>query len=135
MRVLIIDGQGGRIGSALAAELLEQGFSGELFAVGTNSLATMAMQKAGVRNIATGENPVVVNCRDCDVIVGPIGIIAADSLMGEITPTMAMAVSSSRAHKILIPMNNCHIAVAGVAEKKLSEYITETVSQILHTER
>ena len=92
MKILVIDGQGGRMGKALVETLRRRGFSGEILAVGTNSAATAAMLKAGADEGATGENPVVVASRRADVILGPMGIIAANSLLGEITPAMALAV-------------------------------------------
>lgn len=92
MNILVIDAQGGGIGRQLVAELLRRMPSAEITAVGTNSAATAAMLKAGAHHAATGENAVVVGCRRADVIVGPIGIVIADSLWGEVTPKMAVAV-------------------------------------------
>ena len=97
-RVLIIDGQGGRIGKQLA-EAIGQDPRIELTAAGTNSAATVNMMKGGVRTAATGENAVVVGCRRADIIAGPIGIVIADALMGEVTPRMAAAVGQSLAKK------------------------------------
>ena len=89
----------------------------------TPSAATAAMLKAGADAAATGENPVVVNARDADVILGPMGILTANALWGEITPAMAAAVSESRAQKVLIPVNRCSVTVVGVAELPLGEYV------------
>ena len=122
MKILVIDGQGGRIGKALVEELRRLGFTGRITAVGTNSAATAAMLKAGADEGATGENPVVVGARRADVIMGPMGIVAANSLLGEITPAMALAVSESEARKVLVPVNRCRIRVAGVQELPLGEY-------------
>lgn len=122
MKILVIDGQGGRIGKALVEELRRRGFTGRITAVGTNSAATAAMLKAGADEGATGENPVVVGARRADVIMGPMGIVAANSLLGEITPAMALAVSESEARKVLVPVNRCRIRVAGVQELPLGEY-------------
>ena len=122
MKILVIDGQGGRMGKVLVETLRRRGFSGEILAVGTNSAATAAMLKAGADEGATGENPVVVASRKADVILGPMGIIAANSLLGEITPAMALAVSESEARKVLVPVNRCRIRVAGVQELPLGEY-------------
>ncbi len=130
MNIIVIDGQGGRIGKALIEKIRESGIPCEIRAVGTNSAATSAMLKAGADNGATGENPVVLACRHADIIMGPIGIIAADSMLGEITPRMAEAVGSSDARKILVPVNKC-FEVAGVQEKSLSEYIGDSVKMIL----
>jgi hypothetical protein len=96
--------------------------------VGTNALATAAMLKAGAANGATGENPVLVACRTADVIVGPIGILSADSLMGGITPTMAVAIGQSSARKLLLPVNQCNNIVAGTANLSLSRLMDEAVS-------
>ena len=103
MNVLVIDGQGGGLGRQLVAALSAQCPDIRLVAVGTNSVAAQAMHKAGAQRAATGENAVVVNCRNADIIVGPIGILAADSLMGEITPAMAVAIGQSNAKKLLLP--------------------------------
>ncbi len=129
MKILVIDGQGGRIGKALVEALRRRGFAGEILAVGTNSAATAAMLKAGADEGATGENPVVVASRRADVILGPMGVVAANSLLGEITPAMALAVSESEARKILVPVNRCRIQVAGVQEMSLGEY-TERAAEL-----
>ena len=86
-------------------------------AVGTNSAASEAMRCGGADRVATGENPVIVACRSAQIIAGPIGIAIADALMGEISPAMANAVASSRAYRVLIPMNLCSTYVAGVSGK------------------
>lgn len=116
MNILVIDGQGGGIGRQLIASLKAARPDDTLTAVGTNSAATSAMLKAGANDAATGENAVIVNCRNADVIVGPVGIAIADSLMGEITPAMAKAVGQSRAKRILIPLNRCNTWIAGVSD-------------------
>lgn len=130
MRILIIDGQGGKMGAALTEQIKNTLPRAELIAVGTNSLATAAMLRAGADAAATGENPVVVNSLWADVIVGPIGIISANALLGEITPKMASAVSESHARKILLPVNRCAVTVVGVQEKTLTDYVREAVSLI-----
>ena len=131
MTILVIDGQGGKIGRAIVEQLRAAGFSGSIIAIGTNTTATAAMMKAGADAGATGENPVVINAARADVIAGPIGILAANSLLGEITPKMALAVSESSAKKVLIPMNRCHIFVAGTPELPVSETIALAVQTIL----
>lgn len=130
MKIVVIDGQGGRIGKALIEQLRAKSADACLLAVGTNSIATSAMLKAGADAGATGENPVVVACRDADVIIGPIGIIAADSMLGEITPRMAEAIGQSRARKVLVPVNRC-FEVAGVQELSLSQYVEQAVELAL----
>ncbi|NLW69797.1 MAG: DUF3842 family protein [Eubacteriaceae bacterium] len=132
MKILIIDGQGGNIGRSLA-EKITAAFPGEeITAVGTNSAATANMLKASGIRAATGENALKVACKKAGVIIGPIGIIAADSLMGEVTAEMAAAVGSSDAVKILIPMAQCGIFVAGVREAGASKLIEDAL-EILRT--
>ena len=117
MRVLVIDGQGGRLGRKLVEEIRALCPQAEITAVGTNSMATEAMLRSDCADhLATGENAVIVNCRTADVIVGPFGIATADAMMGEISPAMANAVASSLAYRVLIPMNLCNTYVAGVAK-------------------
>ena len=116
MIILVIDGQGGRLGQKLVESLKEAVPSAEIAAVGTNTVATASMLKAGADRAATGENAVMVCCRTADVIVGPLGIALADALMGEITPAMAAAVASSPAYRVLVPMNLCNTYVAGVSQ-------------------
>lgn len=123
MKILIIDGQGGRIGKMLVEKIRQRWPELPLIALGTNSIATSTMLRAGADEGATGENPVIYNAQSADVIIGPIGIVLANSLLGEITPAMAAAVAQSDAQKILIPMNRCKSAVAGVLEAPLAEYI------------
>lgn len=130
MKVVIIDGQGGRMGQLLVEKIKESKIPCELIAIGTNSIATSAMLKAGADAGATGENPVIVACRDADVIVGPVGIIAADSLMGEITAAMANAVSMCGAVKLLLPVNLCKKIVVGTADQTMSSLVNEAVRQL-----
>lgn len=120
-KILIIDGQGGQIGSQVIKSIKE--YDVEIMAVGTNSTATNAMLKAGAKNGATGENPVIVGCKTADIIIGPIGIVIADSLYGEITPKMAIAVGQSNAKKILIPINKCDNIIVGVNDLSLTVMI------------
>ena len=122
MKILIIDGQGGRIGKMLVEKIRQRWPGLPLTALGTNSIATSTMLR-GADEGATGENPVIYNAGSADVIIGPIGIVLANSLLGEITPAMAAAVAQSDAQKILIPMNRCKSAVAGVLDASLAEYI------------
>ena len=130
-KIVVIDGQGGRIGSLLVTRLKAQTIHAQIGAVGTNSIATSAMIKAGADFGATGENPVIVHCRDADIIVGPIGIVVSDSLHGEITPAMAVAVGQSRAHKVLLPINRCNNTVVGARDLPIPELIEATVGHIL----
>ena len=130
MNILIIDGQGGKLGAGLVTAVREQYPQAAVTAVGTNAIATAAMLKAGATQGATGENPVLVACRKADVILGPIGIVTADALLGEITPAMAQAIGASTAKKILIPMNRCGMHVVGVRELPMQDYIALALKEI-----
>ena len=125
-KVVIIDGQGGRMGRALVEEIHKLCPGQPLLALGANTTATAAMMKAGAAMGATGENPVLVACRDADLIIGPIGIVIADSLLGEIPPAMAAAIGQSRAQKILIPVSGssyCRHILVGTQNLPMNEYI------------
>jgi len=123
MKIVVIDGQGGRIGKMVIEAILDITQNHELIAIGTNALATATMIKAGATKAATGENPVVVNAQTADLIIGPIGIIMANSLLGEVSEKMAIAISSSSAKKILVPISKCNHVVVGVQDLSLNEYI------------
>lgn len=123
MKITIIDGQGGKIGRSVVEQLKKRYPALELYAIGTNVLATSAMLKAGADFGATGENPCIVNAQDSDIIIGPIGIVFANSLLGEITPAIATAVGASKAYKLLIPVNRCNHWIAGCEDAGLSDYI------------
>lgn len=129
-KVLVIDGQGGGLGRQLVSALAEACPEAELTAVGTNSLAANAMLKAGASRAATGENAVVVNCRHADVIVGPIGIVIADALLGEITPAMAAAVCQSGAKRVLVPINHCENYVVGVPDQPVSQLVAAAAQKV-----
>ena len=130
-KIVIIDGQGGKIGSLLASRLKKEAGPYVLYAIGTNSIATATMLKAGADFGATGENPILVNCRDADVIVGPIGIVTADALLGEITPAMAVAVGQSGAQKVFLPINRCNNHIVGVRDLPIPELIESAVTYIV----
>lgn len=116
MNILVIDGQGGRLGRKLVESIRKACPETTITAVGTNSMATQNMMNSGCADhLATGENAVVVACRTAQVIVGPFGIATADAMLGEISPAMANAVASSPAYRVLIPMNLCNTYIAGVA--------------------
>ena len=116
MKILVIDGQGGRLGRKLLESIRKTCPEAELTAVGTNSIATENMMGSNCADhLATGENAVIVACRTAQMIVGPFGIATADAMMGEISPAMANAVASSPAYRVLIPMNLCGTYIAGVA--------------------
>lgn len=130
MEILVIDGHGGKLGRQLVQAIAERWPEDELIAVGTNSIATAAMLKGGAAQGATGENPVVVCSRTADIIVGPVGIAVADSLLGEITPAMALAVGQSKAWKILLPVNRCRNYIAGVQGVSVTALITDALGKI-----
>jgi len=129
MKILVIDGMGGGIGKSIIEHIKSEFTDIEITAAGTNSIATSAMLKAGADYGATGENAVIYNASQAEYIIGVVGIVIANSMHGEISPKMAVAVSSSAAHKILIPMDKC-VTVLGVAEKPIGAYIHEIADAI-----
>ena len=130
MNLLVIDAQGGGIGKQVVAAVKRNFPAVRVTAVGTNSAAATAMLKAGADAAATGENAVIVGCRKADVIVGPIGIVIADSLYGEITPAMAAAVGQSAAKRILIPINHCDNYIVGVPDLAIGRLIDGVVAAL-----
>ena len=130
MNILVIDGQGGRIGRLFIEGLRQRSAEAHIIAVGSNAIATAAMLKAGADEGATGENPVVYNSRFADIIVGPIGILLANALTGEITPRMAQAVGQSDARRVLIPINLCSNLVVGVSEMSMSKLVQAAVDTV-----
>ena len=130
MNILVIDGQGGQLGSQLVKTILQQMKEVKVMAVGTNAIATAAMLKAGAHQASTGENPVVVACRKADVIIGPIGIVIADAMFGEVTPAMAVAVAQADAVRILLPVNKCDNLVAGVPDLSMSTLIADVMVKL-----
>lgn len=128
--ILVIDGQGGGLGKQIIEGIRKSEMSCEIIAAGTNSIASSAMHKAGADNSATGENAVVVNSRDADVIIGPIGIVIADSLFGEISEAMAAAVGRSKALKLLIPINLCNNIVIGVPDLSTNAMLRGVLEQV-----
>ena len=130
MQIVVIDGQGGRLGREVVSAVRDAFPVAEIKVVGTNSVATATMLKAGASEGATGENPAIVACRRADYIIGPLGIVIADSLMGEVTPAMALAVAQSPAKRILIPMNMCDNLVAGVDRQPVSDLVSDVITKI-----
>jgi len=131
MQVAVIDGQGGGIGKSLV-EKIKARFGGKVhvIALGTNAVATSLMIRAGADDGASGENAIVVNADKADLIVGTVGIISANAMLGELTPAMAKAISSSPAKKILIPLNRCNLMVTGVSAAGMPDHIEEILEQI-----
>lgn len=130
MKVLVIDGQGGGLGRQLVSAVKSRYPDVEVLAVGTNSAATNAMLKAGADQAATGENSVAVASERADVIMGPVGIVIADSMLGEITPRMAVSVGQSRAKRILLPVNLCDNIVVGVSDLSMSKRVESAVEAL-----
>jgi len=130
MKILVVDGQGGGVGRQLAVQIKQAFPDIQLMAVGTNTIATSAMMKGGADNAATGENAVLVAARKADVIVGPLGIVVADSLGGEITPAMANAVAQSNAKRILLPFKNCDNVIVGVSDYTLGNLIQLAIEEL-----
>lgn len=130
VNILVIDAQGGGIGRQLVSAIKKNLPDAVITAVGTNVAATSAMMKAGADHAATGENAVVVGCRKADVIVGPIGIVIADALYGEITPVMAQAAARSRAKRILIPINQCDNIVVGVENLSIGKLLQDVIREL-----
>lgn len=128
LKILIIDGQGGGLGRQLVTAVKEQYPEIEVLAVGTNSAATNAMLRAGADRAATGENSVVVASGQADVIMGPLGMVIADSMLGEITPHMALAVGRSRAKRILVPVSQCDNIVAGTQDISMAQNVQNAVA-------
>ncbi len=131
MRLAIVDGQGGGIGATIIKGLRQViGQDIEILALGTNSTATSRMMKAGANRGATGENAIVTTCKKVDLIIGPISIIMADSMMGELTPAMASAISSSEARKILLPLSQENVILVGASGEPLPHLVQEAIGRI-----
>lgn len=130
MNIVVIDGQSGRMGQLFIERAKAAKLPCELMAVGTNAHATAAMMKGGADQGATGDNAILVACRKADIIIGPIGILSADALMGEISPAIAVAVGQSDAKKLLLPVNLCSNIVVGVREMTLSQMLDEAVEML-----
>lgn len=130
MNIVVIDGQSGRMGQLFVERVRAAGLTCPITAIGTNAIATAAMRKAGADQGATGENPVVVACRTADIIVGPIGILVADAMLGEITENMVLAVGRSGAKKLLLPVNQCGNLIAGTQAMSLSRVMDEAVAML-----
>ena len=131
MTVMVMDGQGGGIGAAIIKGLRENyGNEFEIYALGTNSIATSKMMKSGANRCATGENAIIRTCMNVDVIIGPIAIIMANAMMGEVTPGMSEAVCSCRARKILIPLTQENVDIVGTTGEPLPHMVQKAVKLI-----
>ena len=132
MKICIIDGQGGGIGSTIIKKLKENfGESVEIIALGTNAVATAQMLKAGANKGASGENAIVFTVKSADLILGPVGIILANALMGEVTAKAALAVAESTAKKILLPLSQENIDIVGVSAEPLPHLVDQLIEQHL----
>ena len=132
MLIVVIDGMGGRIGAELVSQLSGQAVAGnEVVCIGANAWATQSMLKAGASRGATGENAARVMAQDADIIAGPIGIVIPNALMGEITPCMAESIASSKARKVLVPVNQGHFEIVGMENRTLTSNIREAAARIL----
>lgn len=131
MRVAVVDGQGGGIGKGLVEKIKARfGNQVHVIALGTNAVATSLMIRSGADDGASGENAIIVNVCQVDMIVGTVGIISANSMLGELTPAMAKAISASPAKKVLIPLNRCNLMVTGVSSLSLPEHMDEVIESI-----
>lgn len=131
LKLAVIDGQGGGIGKALVEKVLKSDLNNiDIIALGTNALATAGMIKAGARTGATGENAIIVNAGKMDVIMGPIAIVIPNSIMGEITQGISLAVGNSEAVKILIPLNRCNVEIPGTTNYTVAELIDLAVEEL-----
>ncbi|PWM14202.1 MAG: hypothetical protein DBX57_05710 [Clostridia bacterium] len=135
MNILVMDAQGGGIGKQVVTAVRTRFPDVTITAVGTNAAATTAMLRAGADEGATGENAAVVCCRRADVIIGPVGIVIADAMLGEVTPRMAVAVGQSAAKRILIPVNHCANFIAGVADMSVGRLVDSVVAELEKTIR
>ena len=135
MNILVMDAQGGGIGKQVVTAVRTRFPDVTITAVGTNAAATTVMLRAGADEGATGENAAVVCCRRADVIIGPVGIVIADAMLGEVTPRMAVAVGQSAAKRILIPVNHCTNFIAGVADLSVGRLVDSVVVELEKTIR
>jgi len=130
VKICVIDGQGGGIGALIIKRIKEvYGEAVEILALGTNAIATAQMMKSGANRGATGENAIVVTTRQADVVIGPIGIVLADAMMGEVTPQVAAAVASCQARKFLLPLTQENVEVVGIKREPLPHLVEQIVKQ------
>ncbi len=131
MRIAVVDGQGGGLGKYIVERLRKElPDNTEILALGTNAMATAAMLKAGANEGASGENAIVYNAGKVDLIVGTLAIIAANTMLGELTPKIAEAISSSSAPKILLPINRAGIEVVGYSDNPLPHLLDQLIAKV-----
>lgn len=129
MQIAVIDGQGGGVGAALIERLKGKGYA--ILALGTNAAATSAMLRAGADEGATGENAIIYSVEHCDILAGPIGILCANALHGEVSPGIATAVGNARAKKVFVPSTRCNLEIAGVQQMTLAQYADDAARRVL----
>ena len=130
--IMGVDAQGGGLGKQLISRIKKELPDTHIIAIGTNSVATTAMLKAGADEAATGENSVAVASRKADIIIGPIGMVIADSMIGEITPLIARTIAQADAKRIMIPFNTCDNYISGVSDLSMSHLISDAITQLKH---
>ena len=131
MIIMVIDGQGGGIGSAIIKGLREEfGNDQEIYALGTNSIATSRMMKSGANRGATGENAIIRTCRQVDVIIGPLAVLLANGMMGEVTPGIAEELCSCNARKIVIPLTQENVDIVGIKSEPLPLMVKKAVDLV-----
>ncbi len=128
--VMVVDAQGGGLGRQLVGGIRKELPEARILAIGANSAATAAMLKAGADEAATGENAVRVAARRADVIAGPVGMVIADAMLGEITPGIALAIAQADAKRVMVPFNTCDNYIAGVADFSAGRLIADAVAQV-----
>ena len=128
--VMVVDAQGGGLGKQLIATMKKERLDVHIIAVGTNSTATSAMLKAGADEAATGENAARVASKKADIIIGPIGMVIADAMLGEITPMIAGAIAQADAKRIMSPFNSCDHYIAGVSDFNTGRLIEDALRQL-----
>ncbi|GBE03521.1 MAG TPA: DUF3842 family protein [Nitrospirae bacterium] len=131
IKIAVIDGQGGGIGSLVVKRLREEfGESIEITALGTNAVATTAMMTSGADKGASGENAIAWNASVVDIITGPVSIMLPNAMLGEVTPSIAEALSSSHAKKILLPLNQEQVEIVGISKEPLPHLVEELIQNI-----
>ncbi len=131
MKIVVIDGQGGSIGASLVSKIKKENLGAVVYGLGTNYFSSKAMKKAGADIIATGENAIVVNVKDCDYILATTGIVITNSLHGEISKKIAKSIGKSPATRILIPFDCCNTLIVSKDKPSIEELLDEAVSMLV----
>ena len=132
MRIAVIDGQGGGIGSAIIRKIKERyGEEVEIWALGTNAIATTQMMKAHANRGATGENAICRSVKRVDVIVGPVSILVSQAMMGEVTPAMVTAVGEAEAIKAVLPLTQERVTIVGTGREPLPHLVEQLLDQVI----